>query len=262
MWQGVGIDTAMLVRRLLILFFAIAASALRGETPALLEAAIAKLVADDGRWAYTQQVRTFDDGKVDDDRVERYDPSKPEGDQWELLKVDGRLPTQSEREKWEKRKRRETKRKEGAEQRQSLATYLDFEHATVRTETPELVSYEVPLKSLGNKRFPPEKFVVTTTVSKTREAFERIELNLREAFRVKGVLGLAKIDSAGASIRFEVVDPAHAPAVTAIDANGTGRIIFIKVGGQAELRRSAYQRVKPYKDRFAVKVGDVKAIDF
>jgi hypothetical protein len=62
---------------------------------------------------------------------------------------------------------------------------------------------------------------------------------------------------------FAVVDPAYAAQPSQIKVEGSGKVAWVfRVGGRAELAWSEVTRVKPYKDRFGVEIGDVKALDF
>jgi hypothetical protein len=61
-------------------------------------------------WAFTET--TVHNGT---ETVARYDPSRPEGERWRLLNVDGRPPTDDEREDFEKRNAVRDERKEDTE---------------------------------------------------------------------------------------------------------------------------------------------------
>jgi hypothetical protein len=38
--------------------------------------------------------------------------------------------------------------------------------------------------------------------------------------------------------------------------------MFIPVGGRFGMKRTDFQRVKPYSEKFGVKIGPMKALDF
>ena len=70
--------------------------AARAEVPRLLQDALNKLAADNDRWAYTQTLVEKDDkGKVKQETVVRFDPSQPYAQQYRVLKVDGKEPSDS-----------------------------------------------------------------------------------------------------------------------------------------------------------------------
>lgn len=230
--------------------------ALRAEPPELLAAALKKLVADDGRWAYTQTVQKFDRrGRPDGMQVERFDPSRPEEEQWTLLLRDDREPSDREQRAFQRKKEREMRRRE----EKSLGEVIDFERAAVVRTDEVGVVYEVPLMPGASRRFPEEKFTVLLTVHPKRETLEHFALKARESFRMVGV---AKIDRVEIDVRFAVVDPAHAPQPSVIAASGAGRVLFFPVGGSAEITWTDFKRVTPWKDRFVVEFGELKVLDF
>jgi len=82
----------------------ISAGTCRAFDSDLVEKAIASTFGGPGEdWAYTE---TTVDGGVT--RVSRFDPRRPEGKRWHVVSVEGRSPTETERE--EDRKRREAAR--------------------------------------------------------------------------------------------------------------------------------------------------------
>jgi hypothetical protein len=229
---------------------------LRAEPPELLAAALMKLVADDGRWAYTQTVKKFDRrGRPDGVQLERFDPSQPEEEQWTLLVRNQRAPNDREQRSFQRKKEREMRRRE----EKSLGEVIDFDRATVVQADADGVIYEVPLVPGASRRFPEEKFMVLMTVHPERETLEHFALKAREAFRMVGV---AKIDRVEIDVSFAIVDPAYAPQPSVIGASGAGRVLFFPVGGAAEITWTDFKRVKPWKDRFVVEFGELKVLDF
>jgi hypothetical protein len=76
-------------------------------------------------------------------------------------------------------------------------------------------------------------------------------------------LGTTKVTNFGLDIRFQSIDPKYASQPATIHASGTARVVlFFKLGAEADLAWSDFKRVKPYKERFDVKIGDLKALDF
>ncbi len=247
------------------LFFATVAFAARADEPTddpamegvppLLRAALKHYAADVDHWAYTQtNISRNGKGVVKEETVVRYDPSQPYDVQWTPLKIDGKDATPAEIKKYRGKR---TKNQE--KPRRTLGELFNLPKATVAEETPTTVTYEVPLIKDDNQRLPPEKFRVTIRVNKEQKVFEQIAVNVRESMRIAVV---AKIKSGGAVLDFATVDPKFAPAMTTIRAGGTGSIFFVTVGGTYDLTRTDYKRVTPYSDRFKVKIGPLKTIDF
>jgi hypothetical protein len=255
------------MRRLVFLFLAgFIALPLRAAVPELLDAALQKIAADHDRWAYTQEVVEKDDkGKVMSEAVVRFDPSKPYEQQFTPVSVNGKPPSDHQIRKYRRQGEKRGDRLEKAERegkeptRQTLGELMDIGHATVVEENAQSVTYEVPLKKEGNNRLPPEKFRVTARVSKQTQAFENIVVLLREPLRAALIV---KVKSGVGRLEFETVNPKFAPALTALHGGGTASILFVSVGRSYDVKRSDFKRVKPYVERFGVKFGPLKAIDF
>jgi hypothetical protein len=234
--------------------------------PPLLETALDKIAADYDRWAYKQRiVEKNDKGKVLREAVVRFDPSKPYAEQFTPLKLDGQEPTAAQRRKYREQGERRADRIAKAESegtnppRKTLGELMDLDAATLIEESAEVATFEVPLKKEGNTRLPPEKFQVLARVSKRSGAFESIVAQLRQPLRTELVV---KIKSGVGRLEFATVDPRFPPAVSTISGHGAGSILFVPVGRSYDLQRGDYQRVKPFADKFAVKLGPLKSIDF
>ncbi len=250
---------------LLLLFFCPLA---RAAVPQLLQDAIAKLAKDTDRWAYTQTtVQKDDKGKPKSEIVMRFDPSKPYAEQYEVLKVDGKEPSESQQRKYRRMGEKRGDRIDKAEatgaappsERKSLGELMDLERANVLEENDRAITYEVPLRKEDNTRFPPEKFTVTARVSKEQRAFENVSAKLRSPIREKLIV---KVSAGEGQIDFKSVDPKHPPQLHQIKGTGSGSILFVPIGRTYEMRREDYKRVKPYGDRFEVQIGTLKALDF
>lgn len=257
------------MRRLMIISLLAATVSARAAVPQILQDALKKLSVDTDRWAYTQTAIQKDDkGKTKSEVVLRFDPSKPYAEQYTPLKIDGKVPSDSQVRKYRRQGERRGERIERGEatgvvesssQRKSLGELMDLEKATVAEENEKTITYEVPLKKEGNDRLPPEKFRVTARLSKELRALENVSATLRAPLREKLIL---KLSSGEGHIEFTTVDPKHPPQLTEIRGSGSGSILFVPIGRSYELRREDYKRVKPYGDRFDVQIGTLKAIDF
>lgn len=233
----------------------------RAEIPPPLDAAVQKLIADIDRWAYTQEVREFDkNGEAEPGPTrERYDPSKPESEQRTLRLYRGRIPTASDIQSWKRQKSREARRRE-----RPLGEIIDFERAVLGEEGDGAWIYRVPIKPGASRRLPEDKFYVLMQVDKIRHELTRVTVRTTESFRLSGVAGLAaKVDQVEIDAHFAVIDEQYAAQPAQISASGSGRIAWVfRVGGRAEVAWTEMERVKPYRDRFDVQIGDVKALDF
>jgi hypothetical protein len=241
------------------------APALRPATAAELETltgALEKTAADLRRWAFTEaRVIRDEKGKVKSDVLIRYDPSKPYPEQWTPLKINGKPPTAADFQKYRRQGERAEKRDQNpnSPQRKSLGEVIDLRTANITHETPDAITFEVPLKKDGNDRFPPEKFQVLARISKTTQLLENISVGLRGSFRSKLIL---KVKSGEGTLDFAVVNPKYPPTLTSINGDASASVLFISVGGELDLKRSDFKHVKPFDERFEVQIGTLKAIDF
>ena len=96
-------------------------------------------------------------------------------------------------------------------------------------------------------------------IGKRTKSFERVDVITTEAFRL---MLIAKIKAFSLSVDFSVVNPEFPPQMTAMRGTAEASVLFRKVTGDFESRRSEHRRVKPYDERFEVKVGDLKVLDF
>lgn len=241
------------------------------EEVSILNDALHKIAADLRRWAYTEhQVFRDHKGKVRNDVLVRFDPSKPYAEQWTPLKVNGKEPSQRDRDKYRKRGERsaprdqqvvraDTVRGGRSGERVSLGEVLDLARCTIAAETPTHLVFEIPLLKVGNERFPPEKFQVHARLRKEGGWLENIAVKLRDSFRAKLVV---KVKSGEGSIDFAQPDPKYPPTMVAVRGDAMASILFVSVGGSLELKRTELKRVKPFDERFEVQIGTLKAIDF
>jgi hypothetical protein len=229
---------------------------------AMLSTALEQTAREMGRWAYTEtRVVRGEKGQVKSDVVVRYDPSKPYGEQWTPLSVDGRPPTASDHAKYRRQGERAGRQEARGEssRRYSLGELLEVGRSRVAAVTPRQIVYEIPLRAERNNRFPPEKFEVLAWIDRDPAALRRISLRLRESFRSKLVIN---VKSGEGSLEFEAVHPEHPPTLTQISGGASASVFFVSVGGELDLKRTDFKRVKPYAERFEVQIGALKAIDF
>lgn len=243
------------------------------EVPPLLLAALDKVAANFDRWAFTEtRMMTDEHGVPQPETVVRFDPSKPYAEQYRPLKVNGKPPSAKQlkefRQRGEKRGEKFAKQEaEGKVPGSELPRFgfnggtasIDLAHATLASENADSVTFEVPLRNDGHGTLPVEKFQLFARVNRTTHAFENVALRVRSAFRVKLVV---KVKSGEASIDFAPVVPAYDPAPVTMSGDATATVLFLKFGGGFEMKRTEFARVKPYSERFGVKVGPMKAMDF
>ena len=234
----------------------------RPEEISLLNDVLHKVADDLRRWAYTEhRVLRDSKGRVKSEQTVRYDPSKPYAEQWRPLKIDGREPSARDQTKFRRRGEDADPEKPASHRRRypSLGEAIDVNRSSMAEETPSHWVFEIPLRTVGNDRFPPEKFRVQARVRKEGQLLENISVLLRESFRAMVVV---KVKSGDASLDFAQIDPKFPPTLIAVEGDADWSILFIGSGRSVALKRTELRHVKPYDERFEVKIGTLKAIDF
>jgi hypothetical protein len=226
-----------------------------------------KVARDMSRWAYTETTLIKDEkGKVKQDKIVRHDPSKPYADQDVPSRIDGKPPTEAQLKEYRSRGEKRGRRIERGEQTgrenisgQSVGELVDLPAALVVGDDGARLIYELPLRRVGNTRFPPEKFQVLVRVAREGHRLEQAAVKLREPMRTKLVV---KVSSGEASADFTTIDPKFGPAMTAVRGNASVSILFFHIGGSGEMTRTALKHVRPFAERFEVQIGPLKALDF
>ncbi|HEY8996140.1 MAG TPA: hypothetical protein VIM71_15850 [Lacunisphaera sp.] len=233
--------TAKPLNRLLLGVVVLLGSAATAAPP-LLEQAAEKWMGERDNWAFTMQVREFDGGRLKEERLERYDPSKPGMARWKLLTVNGQPPTAERREEWQKRK---TKKRPNPGK--PLNQYLDFAQGTVVKEDARTACYNLPLRSNNSWLFPLDKVVLRVTVNKATLAIEVVQAEIEEPFKV--ALGFARVMDLNFDVQMNPSEQAsdkNDPAAARPD--GTARAVVTKLGDRIEYVWSDFQRVTPHPD--------------
>ncbi len=237
----------------------------RAATPeeiSLLNDTLHKVAGDLHRWAYTEhRVLRDSKGKVKSEQIVRYDPSKPFAEQWTPIKIDGKEPSARDQAKFRRRgEDADPERLVSSKRRQpSLGEAIDVNRSAIAEETATHWVFEIPLLKTASERFPSEKFQVQARVKKEGRILENISVLLRASFRAMLVV---KVKSGDASLDFAQVDPKFPSTLVAIAGDADWSILFIGSGRSIELKRADLKHVKPYAERFEVKIGTLKAIDF
>jgi hypothetical protein len=137
---------------------------------------------------------------------------------------------------------------------------LDLDHAAPAGETAAAETFLVPILKGASKRFPADKLEVFMRVDKASRALISFSLRPKEPFRIAGIV---KVLSGEVDGRLEVVQANYAPALVWARGSGAARVLgLIRIGMGAEVTYTAFRRVRPYNERFEVKIGDIKALDF
>jgi len=231
------------MRKLLIIFFSLAALAgARAAPPAPLTQAVDKWIGDRDQWAFTQSVREFAGGKVREERLERYDPSKPGESRWQLLAINGQKPTPTQWAEWQQRKM-----KKRLNPGKPLAEFFDFAQAAVTDENPSSVRYHLPLRNDHAWLFPVDRVNLKVTVNKATAAIDKIEAGIDEPFRV--ALGLGRLMDLDLDLQMNPSEQlGQSDNPQAAKPEGTARAVMNKLGERVEYVWGGFKRVTPHPD--------------
>ena len=154
---------------LVFLVLLIIATTAAAEPHPLAVRALKKLDAfDDDAWSYTRTTKGKDGVKI-----ERHDASKPTGERWTLLRIDGRTPTAREQEKFRREKAELKKRREKGDDDNDV----DLESLRLQSETPQRATFTFRTKAGGGMESEmAEQIAGTLVVSKDGGWAERFEL--------------------------------------------------------------------------------------
>lgn len=205
--------------------------------PPLLTQAVNHWAEGRQELAFTQRTRVpKGDGTTDYERVERYDPSQPDDRRWQLLTVNGRPPTQEERQHIEVKRNRKPRKGPG----NPPARYLDLENAQLVNETAEFAQFELGIKPEAARFVPLDKVVVRITVEKSTATIDHISAFLREPMRI--AFGLAKILDVDVDLQFTEPGSGPPPA-SEVAPNSTARVTMSKFGDPLEFTWSDFKEV-------------------
>lgn len=246
------------------------------EEKALFETAMKNTAQETERWAYTETTAVkVNKGRERGETIVQFDPSKPYAEQFTPIKVKGKEPSKKNikqyRERGEKRGVKVARAAETARGNPQVESTgptlrvgknrvkLDREHPLVVEDDAESITYQLLMSSEEQLEIPIDKFELRIRVLKQRQFVENVRLRLLESFRVKLI---AKLKAGEASVEFGVVDPQHGPVVTRMTGNFDFSVLFMSGNGVFTNTRTEYRRVKPYDERFEVKLGPLKTLDF
>ncbi len=221
---------------------ALCPAGLQAAVPALLATAFEQWAAGQEDLAFTQHTRVLaDDGKVKEERLERYDPSLPDSRRWRLIAINGQPPTTEQRQKWEVAKNRKPRKKVA----KSPDEYLDLQHAVLREESPASARFEIALRPEVARLLTVEKISVVLTIDKETGRIAHVAATLRQPIRV--LLGLARITDLDLDVGVELAgeDPARPPGE--IIPGSTAHVALSKLGSPLEYRWSDFKRVTSYR---------------
>ncbi len=259
--------------------------------PALLNDAFNALIEDQGCWAFTETHNGIKDGKPRAESIFRFDPSVTYAEQRIPLKIGGKPPTEKQLKEAADNGERAAKRRFEQQQKQPAApeeptapmaeeqpkvrradevklwvsgqlVTPEIDHAKVVLEDETGVTYEVPMRpeGKGGASAMLDKFELTARVNKVSRQFERATIRQRAPLRVKLI---AKVTDSVLVFEFSTPDPRYPSVLTKATADIRVALLFGKPRVMHnEMVRTELSHVKPYDDRFKVKSGKTRTIEF
>ena len=209
------------------------------EPSQLLTAAVDKWSDDVQRWSFVQHVREYRGGEVAEEREERFDPSKPDAERWQLLSINDRAPTAREKRAFDERKNRKPRQRVADPLR-----YIDLERVSVVDENDTCITFEVPLRSDLSVFIPFETIAARVEVDRRSRCIRRLEIGLLREMRI--AFGLARVTRL--DMEFDLAPDAAdagasgAPAATE-GASGRASATLSKLGRRVEISWSDFARV-------------------
>ncbi|MGC4073029.1 MAG: hypothetical protein QM760_10995 [Nibricoccus sp.] len=225
------------------MIFLVVCAPVLAETPSLLKEAFKNWGQGKDDLSFVQRTRYLnDDGSLKEEQVERYDPSLPDAQRWALLEVNGKPPTDSERQRIQDRRNKKPRKKAN----KPLEEYFDLENAKVVETQKETVRYEVAVKPEAARLIAVEKLSVGIAVRKETKTIDRITAGLSEPMRI--ALGVAKVTDVDLDLHFENDDAEKKKSPEkSSEADGTARVVMSKLGNRAEYTWSEFRRVSRYQ---------------
>ncbi|HEY5078953.1 MAG TPA: hypothetical protein VII43_03870 [Opitutaceae bacterium] len=263
----------LILRSVLLASLTATATAFASDSQSLLGDAFDKLVENQGHWSFRERQSLQGlPGGAKGDTILVVDPSKPYPKQYSPIQVEGRPPSAGELadyreigDKVAKRRARDLE-ESGAHPGDRLRIRInshevtpDIEQATVKAEDGEGVTYVVPLRTNARGGSAYDSFQLTVRVNRARREFEHATIRQRQTVRIALVLSIA---DAVIDLDFTPVDPRYPSVITHIAQTAKVKLLFFRRAFSFELRRSGFIRVTPYDERFGVKVGPLRSIDF
>lgn len=254
---------------------AVSAAPLSPTRPELLDAAFRAFLEGQRRWAYTETHTDFaPDGKARGESVIQYDPSLPYAEQYVPVTLNGREPTAKNRRDWAERgeqlaKRRLRVRDElAAAQRErefqlrlfNADVTLDLDRATVVAEDDATVTFRIPLREAGGPEARAyDAYQLTTRVNKSRQQFEQATFRQQNRIRV----GAGKFYDGIIEVEFAASAAWLPSCPVKITRRSMNKPFFGKpVAVHSVSVRTHLRRVKPYDERFQVKLAPLRLIEF
>lgn len=203
-----------------------------GTADELFDRAVAPLIDNERVYAYT-----VSSNGSEGESVERFDPSLDDENQWRLLSVEGRDPTEKDLEKYRKRKQRQKERNDD----RGLGEMIDRENVERISETDSLVTYRFKPEFFEGEPEKNEKFTGEIVVNKDAATLRSMEYYITETLKPAAVVKLEKLRM---KIEFRIM-PDGEPVPGRVTSHTRGRAMAFHKFDETETHLySDYEKVK------------------
>jgi len=243
-------------------------------TPPLLARAFDAFLEGQQRWAYTESSTSFEpDGRSHHVSDIRVDPSQPYDQQFVPLQIIGRPPTEKEIKQWArggeqlaKRRHAAAERLAGSAQEADFRLQLfdeevtpDLSRATLTAEDETSATFTIPLHQAGGPDAPEYTvFELTARISKITDQFQQATFRQRATVRV----GAGKKSDGLLEVEFGTPDTRFPAIPVKLSWRSINKPLFGPAHpSRSEKVRTNLRRVKPYDERFQVKLAPLKLLE-
>lgn len=224
------------------------------EAPVRVRDALRRYAESDLESWHYRRTRISEDGTLED----RHDPSLPGSEHWQLVRIDGRDPTEDEREDYEDDRADHSKPNEKA-----TAAYVSSAIApgSIRQINDDTGAerYAFALRSPDGKRESTFRKLVGDMVLVDAEDGPWVQtVRVWNAETLRPVIGV-RIDEVLLSFSFELLDGVVLP--TAVQAEWQGEFLMVKdLDSRIEVTLTDFRREDPLTEKRVAKIPDANPL--
>ena len=244
--------------------------------PPLLDAVLRKMARDQGHWAYTwTSVWSRRRGRPGAATRTVADPSRPYGQQWWPVLIDGHPPDaptlQGIRDRGEREAREAENRPPSNEDSEPYAVHMTMDYSASGNQRPvalydqakpvqedgDHVVFDVPLQSDRRTVVLPQfwrHFHLLVRVNRRAENLEHVAIVLQRP------IALVRVRRFQIDTDYATVDPRYSAVETSMDAEFDATLLVEKYYFRQQVTCSDFRRVTPYGDRFQVRIGPLRSL--
>jgi hypothetical protein len=203
------------------------------------------------------------------------DPSRPYGQQWWPVLLDGHPPSaqalQEIRERGERQAREAENRPPSEDDGQPYAVHMTMDYSASGNQRPvalydqarlvqedgDHVVYDVPLRSDRQTLLLPQfwgHFHLLLRVNRRVDNLEQVSIALQRP------IALVRVRRFEIDTDYATIDPRYSAVETSMDAEFDATLLFEKYYFRQQVTCSDFRHVQPYEDRFKVRIGPLRSL--